>query len=73
MLRNIRDKTIKTIGTGILVVAGIELTTKLPSEGRSSQLYHDLSDKFATPLLRKLLNPEGKDKCMHVYFRNVCA
>jgi hypothetical protein len=60
MLRNIRDKTIKTVGAGILVVAGVELTTKLPSEGRSSQIYHDLSDKLVTPLMRKILNPEGK-------------
>ena len=60
MLRRLRDKTVKTVGTGIFVIASVEFTTKLPSEGRSSQLYHDLSDKVVTPLFRKVLNPEGK-------------
>jgi len=59
VLRSIRDKTVKTVGTGVLVIASVEFTTKLPSEGRSSQLYHDLSDKVVTPLVRKVLNPEG--------------
>ena len=59
MLRNLRQTAVKTLGTGVLVVASVELTTKLPSEGRSSQLYHDLSDQVVTPLIRKILNPEG--------------
>ncbi len=59
MLRNLRQTAVKTLGTGVLVVASVELTTKLPSEGRSSQLYHDLSDQVVTPLVRKILNPEG--------------
>lgn len=58
MIRNLRNKTIKTIGAVASVAVGIELTTHLPSEGRSSQFYHDLSDKVATPLIRLLLNPE---------------
>jgi len=59
VLRSIRDKAVKTVGTGVLVIASVEFTTKLPSEGRSSQLYHDVSDKVVTPLVRKVLNPEG--------------
>lgn len=59
MLRNLRQTAIKTVGTGILVVGSVEFTTKLPSEGRSSQTYHDISDKIVTPFIRKILNPEG--------------
>ena len=64
MLRSIRDKTLKTVGTGILVVAGVEFTTKLPSEGQSSSLYHNVSDKVVTPLVRKILDPEGEMKTL---------
>lgn len=66
MLRSLRDKTVKTVETGILAIASVEVVTKLPSEGRSSQLYHDLSDKVITPLFRKVLNPEGKMRRNHV-------
>lgn len=59
MMRNIGQTTKKVLGTGILVVASVEFTTKLPSEGRSSQVYHDISDKVVTPLIRKILDPEG--------------
>jgi len=58
-LKQIRNKSIKAIGTGVAIVAGVEVTTKLPSEGRSSQCYHDFSDKVVTPLMRTLLKPEG--------------
>lgn len=59
MIRNIRNTSFKALGTGMVVFASVELTTKLPSEGRSSQLYHSLSDEVVTPLMRRLLNPEG--------------
>ena len=59
MLRQIRNTSLKAVGTGIVVFASVELTTKLPSEGRSSQLYHDLTDKVVTPLMRRVLKPEG--------------
>lgn len=67
MLRNLRQTAVKTLGTGVLVVASVELTTKLPSEGRSSQLYHDLSDQVVTPLVRKILNPEDAHNAA-IYF-----
>lgn len=61
-LKQIRNTSLKAIGTSIVVVASIEVTTKLPSEGRSSQLYHDLSDKVVTPIMRTLFKPEGMFK-----------
>mmetsp|Transcript_26961 Transcript_26961/g.63971 ORF Transcript_26961/g.63971 Transcript_26961/m.63971 type:complete len:156 (-) Transcript_26961:220-687(-) len=42
-------------GLGIAVV---EVTTHLPSEGRSSETYHYLFDSFITPAARKILSPE---------------
>jgi len=67
MLRNIGQTTKKVLGTGILVVASVEFTTKLPSEGRSSQVYHDISDKVVTPLIRKILDPEDAHNAA-IYF-----
>jgi len=58
MLRQIRNTTIKTVTTGVIVFGTLEITTKLPSEGRSSVIYHRLADEVATPLMRRLLNPE---------------
>lgn len=58
MLRQARRTAIKTIATGTIVVAAIEATTKLPTEGRSSEFYHQLCDKAITPLIRLVLNPE---------------
>jgi len=58
MLRQIRNKTIKTVTTGVIVFGTLEITTNLPSEGRSSMIYHKLADEVATPLMRRLLNPE---------------
>ena len=40
-------------------VAFIEVTTHLPSEGRSSLTYHHLFDNVITPLGRRLFDPEG--------------
>ena len=42
-----------------MVAGTFEITTRLPSEGRASEIYHSLSDNVATPLMRKILNPEG--------------
>ncbi|KAL3764674.1 hypothetical protein ACHAW5_000305 [Stephanodiscus triporus] len=40
-------------------VALVEVTTHLPSEGRSSLAYHRFFDGVVTPLGRRLLDPEG--------------
>jgi len=58
MLRQLRNTAIKTAVTGCVVVGTVEITTRLPSEGRSSQLYHTLSDEVVTPMMRRLLDPE---------------
>ena len=48
---------------GVLGTAGIalgiaEVTTHAPSQGRSSAIYHRLTDQVVTPLIRNTLNPE---------------
>ena len=48
-----------TIGTTV-VIATLEFTTHLPTQGRSSLLYHSIADNVVTPTLRKLLRPEGR-------------
>ena len=58
MLRNLRSKILKTTGTGVALVALTEVTTHLPSEGRSSEFYHYLSDSIVTPGIRTWLGPE---------------
>lgn len=67
MLRTIRNQTLKILGTTGIVLGSIEVATKLPSEGRSSKLYHDISDQVVTPLLRRLLQPEDAHN-VAVYF-----
>jgi hypothetical protein len=52
--QSLKRATIRTV----VVVGAIEVTTHLPSQGKSSELYHHLSDEWGTPLLRRFLNPE---------------
>jgi hypothetical protein len=59
-LRSIRRATIRTLVGGTVVVGTIEVTTHLPSQGRSSTFYHVLADDVGTPLLRRFLGPEGR-------------
>ncbi|GKY90378.1 hypothetical protein MPSEU_000011800 [Mayamaea pseudoterrestris] len=56
--RRFRRATIRTVVGTTVVVGGLEYTTRLPSQGRSSEFYHKLSDDFVTPLMRRLLDPE---------------
>jgi hypothetical protein len=56
----VRKAVIKTVVTTTIVVGGLEYTTKLPSQGRSSLAYHYLTDEIMTPLMRKVLDAEGK-------------
>ena len=59
MLRQtLRSKPVKILGTGAAVIFTIEYTTHLPSQGRSSQLYHRVADEIVTPFIRTVLNPE---------------
>jgi hypothetical protein len=59
-LRSIRRGAIRAAVGGTVLVGTIEVTTHLPSQGRSSDVYHMLADDFGTPLLRRLLGPEGR-------------
>ena len=43
--------------TGVLVAVA-EVTTHAPSQGRSSPLYHALTDRIVTPIIRRTCNPE---------------
>jgi len=58
MLRSLRRSVIRTALAGTAIVATVEVTTKLPSEGRSSLVYHYIADEIMTPLMRRFLDPE---------------
>lgn len=59
MLRQaLRSNVFRVLGTTGAVLAIAEVTTHAPSQGRSSAVYHRLTDQVVTPLLRKTLNPE---------------
>lgn len=58
MLRRVRNTVIKTAAAGTILVGTVEVTTHLPSEGRSSRFYHSLIDDMVTPLMRRVLDPE---------------
>lgn len=56
--QQIRRAVVRTAVTTTAVVGAIEITTHLPSQGRSSEFYHWLSDRVALPVLRRTLDPE---------------
>jgi len=58
MLRSLRRGAMRTAAAATATAAAVEATTHLPTEGRSSRFYHDLSDRAALPLARRLLGPE---------------
>jgi len=59
MFRSFQKSVFKAASTGILVVGALEVTTHLPSQGRSAEVYHTISDEYLTPLIRRIFNPEG--------------
>jgi hypothetical protein len=59
-ISSVRRATVRTVVGGAVVLGVTEWTTQLPSQGRSSEVYHKLSDKLVTPLMRRYLDPEGK-------------
>ena len=59
MFRSIQRTLVKATSTGILVIGAVEVTTHLPSQGRSSETYHKWSDEIVTPLIRRWFDPEG--------------
>ena len=58
-----RRATLRVVVKTAVVVGGLELTTELPSKGRSSDFYHYLADQWVTPALRRFCNPEGTCVC----------
>lgn len=58
LLQSLRRTTFRTVVGGVVVVGTLEVTTHVPSQGRSSATYHALADRVATPLLRYISNPE---------------
>jgi len=58
VLQSIRRRTIRTVAKGVVLIGGLEITTHLPSEGRSSRFYHQVADEVVTPILRYISNPE---------------
>ena len=55
---SIQHKFRSTALRAITTVAIVEYTTHLPSEGRSSIVYHRFYDEIITPLGRRFLDPE---------------
>ena len=64
-VQSVKRAALKTAAGGIVAVGTLEVTTHLPSQGRSSAVYHYVSDEWITPAMRALLDPEGKN--------NVCV
>ena len=58
MLRSLRRSVVRTAAAGTAVVAAVEATTNLPSQGRSSEWYHWMTDEIGTKLMRTYLDPE---------------
>ncbi|KAL7535475.1 hypothetical protein ACHAXR_006509 [Thalassiosira sp. AJA248-18] len=55
----LRQKIRSTALRATAAIVFIEVTTHLPTEGRSSLTYHYLFDHVITPLGRRLFDPEG--------------
>lgn len=58
-VRSARNAALRGAAKAAIAVGALEVTTKLPSQGRSSEFYHRLCDEVATPALRKFAGPEG--------------
>ena len=59
MLRQLRRTALRTAATTAGLGLALEATTHLPTEGRSSALYHAASDGVVLPLIRLCLDPEA--------------
>ena len=58
-MNQMRNTLIRTIELSLGSLAILEITTHLPSEGRSSETYHALFDTVITPLGRRIFSPEN--------------
>ena len=57
-LRSIRNLTVRSVVGGAVTLGVVEYTTQLPSQGKSSAMYHQVSDEIITPWMRTWLDPE---------------
>ena len=58
MLRSFRRAVVRTGVVGTTAFVTFEVTTQIPSQGRSSAWYHWFADAVMTPLMRTYLDPE---------------
>ena len=56
----VRRAVVRTIVVTAAGGTALELTTHLPTQGRSSEFYHHLVDQQITPLMRRWLDPESE-------------
>ena len=59
MLRQLKRTALRTAATTAGLTVALEVTTHLPTEGRSSAFYHAVSDGVVLPLIRLCLDPEA--------------
>ena len=59
MLRQLKRTALRTAATTAGLTVALEVTTHLPTEGRSSAFYHAASDGVVLPLIRLCLSPEA--------------
>jgi len=57
----VRRAVVNTAVTTTLVVGTLELTTHLPTQGRSSAFYHQAADT-ALPIMKRFLGPKGTNE-----------
>jgi dihydroorotate dehydrogenase len=57
-VHSIRKLTVRTVVGGAVTLGVVEYTTHLPSQGKSSALYHQVSDDVIAPFMRQWLDPE---------------
>jgi dihydroorotate dehydrogenase len=58
-MNQLRTSLIRTTTLTLGSIALLEVTTHIPSQGRSSQSYHSLFDQVVTPLGRRIFTPEN--------------
>mmetsp|Transcript_64850 Transcript_64850/g.76133 ORF Transcript_64850/g.76133 Transcript_64850/m.76133 type:complete len:466 (-) Transcript_64850:56-1453(-) len=58
MFQQLKKPALKAAAASTAIILSIEVTTQLPSEGRSSKTYHKFVDSVATPFIRNFTDPE---------------
>lgn len=58
--QSLRRTATRAVIKTVVVVGVVEVTTHLPTQGRSSEFYHYVADQIVTPTLRRVCGPEGE-------------